>query len=233
MTSTANRDVARMFGRIARTYDLLNRLFSLGVDRRWRTAAIRHLELGENMLLLDCSAGTGDMSLTAHFQNRSIRTYLLDPAMEMLDIADAKAGNIPPERFDLICGAAEALPFRDATFDRFTVAFGIRNFADLQAGMAELYRILKPGGRAAILEFTPDRSRWIDRVFQSYMRHVMIPLGAKISGDPQAYAYLNRTVQNFATSDDLIRLFNNVGFKIAKLKALSFGIAHLFVLEKT
>ncbi len=222
-----------MFGRIARTYDLLNRLFSLGVDQRWRAAAIRRLKLhGEPLTMLDCSAGTGDMSFAAHWDNATITTYLLDPAVEMLAVADAKAGFIPPARFKLIVGVAETLPFQNESFDRFTVAFGIRNFVDLRGGMGELFRTLKPGGRGAILEFTPDRSRIVDRMFRWYMRRVMIPLGARISGDPQAYAYLNRTVQNFRSAQELTRLFADVGFRCAEVKPLSFGIAHLFVLEK-
>jgi demethylmenaquinone methyltransferase/2-methoxy-6-polyprenyl-1,4-benzoquinol methylase len=221
-----------MFGRIARTYDLLNRLFSLGVDRKWRSKAIRHLKLDGPLLLLDCSAGTGDMSLTAHREDPSVRTYLLDPALEMLTLADAKAGFISPSQFDLVKGVAEALPFQDESFDRFTVAFGIRNFVDLRAGLGALYRVLRSGGRGVILEFTPDRARVIDRMFRWYMRHVMIPMGARISGDPQAYAYLNRTVQSFASALELSRLFTDVGFHCAEVKPLSFGIAHLFVLEK-
>lgn len=222
-----------MFGRIARTYDLLNRLFSFGADQRWRHAAIRHLRLTREMRLLDCSAGTGDMSIAAHRHCHGIATVLLDPASEMLAIADSKAGSIPPGKFELVCGAAESLPFPDGSFDRFTVAFGIRNFADLSRGLSELHRILRPGGKGAILEFTPDRSRFIDRMFQAYMRRVMIPIGAKISGDPQAYAYLNHTVQNFATKAELTELFARTGFQCVEAKPLSLGIAHLFILDKS
>src|SRR5512143_2050290 len=131
-----------MFGRIARTYDLLNRVFSLGIDRRWRVRAIRRLHLHGAMKILDCGAGTGDMSLTAHRFDPHIETYLIDPAHEMLSLADGKAGFIRPDQFVLIRGTAESLPFEDASFDRFMVAFGIRNFGDLPGGMSELYRVL-------------------------------------------------------------------------------------------
>jgi demethylmenaquinone methyltransferase/2-methoxy-6-polyprenyl-1,4-benzoquinol methylase len=232
VSDTANREVARMFGRIARTYDLLNRVFSLGIDRRWRAKAIRQLQLHGAMKLLDCGAGTGDMSLTAHRFDPHVETYLLDPAHEMLSLADGKAGFIRPGQFVLIRGAAERVPFCDESFDRFMVAFGIRNFADLRGGMAELHRVLKRGGCGAVLEFTPDRSRFIDRVFRWYMQKVMTPLGGKISGEAQAYAYLARTVQNFPVTDELRRMFREVGFECAEAKRLSMGIATLFILSK-
>jgi len=221
-----------MFGRIARTYDLLNRLFSLGTDRRWRAKAIRQLQLHGAMKILDCGAGTGDMSLTAHRFDPHVETYLLDPAHEMLSLADGKAGFIRPDQFVLIRGAAESVPFHDETFDRFMVAFGIRNFADLRGGIAELHRVLKPGGRGAVLEFTPDRSRFIDRAFRWYMQQVMAPLGGKISGEAQAYAYLARTVQTFPVKDELRRMFMEIGFQCTETRRLSLGIATLFVLIK-
>jgi len=221
-----------MFGRIARRYDLLNRLFSLGVDQRWRAKAIHHLQLHGSMKILDCGAGTGDMSLAAHRANRSVETYLLDPAHEMLTIADGKAGYIHPMQFVMIRGAAERIPFHDETFERFMVAFGIRNFADLRGGMRELWRVLKPGGCGAILEFTPDRSRRIDRAFRWYMRRVMTPVGGMISGEAQAYGYLTRTVENFPVSGELVKLFEEVGFQCREVTKLTLGIATLFIVEK-
>lgn len=225
-------EVARMFDRIARTYDLLNHLLSLNSDRRWRRAAIRRLSLAPGHKILDCGAGTGDMALAAHRHTDGISTVLLDPAHAMLSLADSKAGIIEPARFRLVRGLAERLPFADAAFDRFMVAFGIRNFTDLRVGLGELCRVLKRGGRGVILEFTPDRARIIDAVFTFYMRRIMAPLGAVISGDRDAYRYLSRTVQNFAASGDLIRLLKEVGFDEVESHRLSLGIATLFVMEK-
>lgn len=232
MTTTSDRDVTRMFGRIAPTYDRLNRLFSLGIDRRWRVRAVERLELQGVMKILDCGAGTGDMAIAAHDVEPQVETYLLDPAYEMLAIADGKAGYIRPSQFVLIRGAAESLPFHDETFDRFMVAFGIRNFADLTRGIRELHRVLKRGGRGAVLEFTPDRAHLIDRAFRWYMQKVMTPLGGKISGEAQAYAYLSRTVEKFPVSDELRRLFINAGLRCTEMKRLSAGIATLFILTK-
>ncbi|RPH93330.1 bifunctional demethylmenaquinone methyltransferase/2-methoxy-6-polyprenyl-1,4-benzoquinol methylase UbiE [candidate division KSB1 bacterium] len=232
MKPSPNPDVADMFNRIAHTYDRLNHLLSFGIDRRWRKLAVRKLRLKNGCTILDCAAGTGDMALAIHDRVDGTTTVLLDPAHSMLCEADAKAGTISPARFRLICGSAERIPFRDNTFDGFVVAFGIRNFADLKGGLNELQRVLKSGGKGIILEFTPDRSRLIDRVFRKYMSGVMIPLGARISKDQDAYVYLTRTIQSFATSRQLTDLFTEVGFRCVENRSLSWGIARLFVLEK-
>jgi demethylmenaquinone methyltransferase/2-methoxy-6-polyprenyl-1,4-benzoquinol methylase len=225
-------EVARMFDRISRTYDLLNHLLSLNSDRRWRRSAIRCLMLAPGHKVLDCGAGTGDMSLAAHRHTGGISTVLLDPAHAMLSLADSKAGIIEPSRFRLVRGYAERLPFADAAFDRFMVAFGIRNFSDLRTGLGELSRVLQTGGRGVILEFTPDRAPGIDAIFAFYMRRIMAPLGAAISGDRDAYRYLSRTVQNFATSGDLVHLLEEAGFRHVETHRLSLGVATLFVMEK-
>jgi demethylmenaquinone methyltransferase/2-methoxy-6-polyprenyl-1,4-benzoquinol methylase len=232
MTRKPNPEVARMFDRIARTYDLLNRLFSMGIDRQWRNTAIRRLELKDGMNILDCSAGTGDMALTALAFNPFVETVLYDPAQAMLLIADSKAGTVAPRQYRLVRGGAESIPFANESFDRFMVAFGIRNFSDLEGGLAELTRVLKKGGRGVILEFTPERVRLVDRIFHWYMTRVMQPLGAWISRDREAYSYLARTVEAFSTSERLIRIFSDVGLVCVENKRLSLGIARLFVLEK-
>lgn len=230
--SGSTQEIAGMFDRIAPTYDFLNHLFSLGIDKRWRARAIRALELQSNMRVLDCSAGTGDMSLEAHRQAEDIQTILLDPASVMLMIADGKAGGISPRQFHLVQGPAEQLPFRDQSFDRFMVAFGIRNFSDLAAGVKELCRCTRIGGRGVILEFTPDRSRRIDRLFQWYMNTVMGRVGAAVSRDRDAYNYLARTVENFKSAEQLRELFARSGFHHSAEIVHSFGIARSFVLER-
>lgn len=232
MSGARAREVAEMFDGIARTYDRLNHMFSLGVDRGWRRRAIRRLQLKDRAIILDCSAGTGDMALTALRMRLEIRTVLLDPAPAMLKIADAKADAIPPDQFELVRGSAEKLPFPDATFDNFMVAFGIRNFEDLPTGISELHRTLRVGGRGVILEFTPDRARWINRIFRWYMRRVLIPLGARISGNPIAYSYLSETVAAFHSSTELEWVFRRAGFVCSERQRLSAGIATLFVLDK-
>ncbi len=230
--SAQTRDVANMFNRISRTYDLLNHVLSFGIDVRWRKRAIRALEVHSGMRVLDCGAGTGDMALEMHRAIPGVQTVLLDPARSMLLVADGKADLIPPERFSLVQGSAEALPFPDAHFDRFMVAFGIRNFSDLSRGLSELCRTLKPGGLGAILEFTPDRSRVIDSLFQWYMRRVLTPLGALISRDREAYSYLARTVERFHSTEELIQILESVGLTLKEKIPLTFGIAKLLVVQR-
>lgn len=233
MIRSPNHEVARMFDRISRTYDFLNHLFSFNLDRRWRNLAIRRLKLQAGYLVLDCAAGTGDMSLTAHRHVANIRTVLLDPAKSMLSLADGKAGIIAPDNFRMVCGGAESLPFADESFDRFMIAFGVRNFADLRTGLLELSRVLKTGGRGVILEFTPDRSRLIDASFRAYMRWIMGPVGAIISGDNDAYRYLSRTVQSFTTATELAACLHSAGFQQVAIHKLAFGVVTLFITEKS
>lgn len=232
MTRATPGDVAAMFDRIAGTYDALNHFFSLGIDRRWRRKAIRALRLADGMSILDCGAGTGDMSLTAHDHCRGVRTVLLDPAPAMLNVADRKAGLIPATQYALVRGAAEGLPFADETFDCFMVAFGIRNFADLGRGLRELQRVLRRAGVGAILEFTPERTRVLDRLFRWYMVRILVPLGNRIARDPDAYSYLSRTIEQFLTADELRLLFKDAGLICDAAIPLSGGIARLFVLKK-
>lgn len=224
-------DAAKMFDRISTTYDFLNRFFSMGVDRLWRNEAIKRLELEQKASILDCSAGTGDMAITALKYQPSAFAYLFDPARNMLSIASDKRV-VNPEQFRLIQGTAESLPFPDASFDHFMVAFGIRNFSDLEKGIQELYRVLKPGGTGVILEFTPDRSKLIDKLFSMYMWGVMRPVGGLISRDKDAYAYLAKTVASFPVVSSLVEMFFRVGFADVESKSLSLGIASRFYLKK-
>ncbi len=228
----ADPRVVEMFDRISGTYDRLNRVFSLGVDRWWRRASVRSLELVPDMRLLDCSAGTGDMSFEAHRQCPGVHTTLYDPASSMLELAKSKALRRGIVLLDLVCGAAEEIKYPDASFDRFMVAFGIRNFRDLGRGLSELNRVLKPGGKGVILEFTPDRSVFIDRIFKTYMWWVMRPLGGAVSNDREAYRYLAETIQQFPSSLRLHEKFVEAGFRRVDARQFSFGIATSFLLTK-
>ena len=228
----ANPKVVEMFDRISSTYDKLNRFFSLGVDKLWRRSAVRSLALASGMRVLDCSAGTGDMAFEAHRQCSGIHTTLFDPSAEMLKLANEKAKRSKITAYELKCGAAEHIEAADQNYDRFMVAFGIRNFQDLGVGLTELHRVLKPGGKGVILEFTPDRSKFIDKVFKTYMWWVMRPLGGAVSNDREAYKYLAETIQRFPASTKLVEKFEAAGFSIVEATPLSFGIATRFLLTK-
>jgi demethylmenaquinone methyltransferase/2-methoxy-6-polyprenyl-1,4-benzoquinol methylase len=228
----ANPKVVEMFDRISSTYDKLNRFFSLGVDRIWRKSAVKSLKLQPGMKILDCSAGTGDMAFEAHKQCPGVHTTLFDPAAKMLMLADEKAKQLGVSGYDLKCGAAEKIDVPNGDYDRFMVAFGIRNFRDLLGGLTELNRILKPGGTGVILEFTPDRSKFIDKIFKFYMWWVMRPVGGAVSDDREAYKYLAETIQKFPSSDKLLEIFKQAGFSKVEAVPLSLGIATRFLLTK-
>lgn len=221
-----------MFDRISSSYDRLNRFFSMGIDVVWRSHAVKDLKLTPGMSILDCSAGTGDMSLEAHRQCSDIHTILYDPAESMLQIAGQKASRRGIRSFELKCGAAEQIDYPDCYFDRFMVAFGIRNFQHLEKGLGELHRVLKPGGSGVILEFTPDRSKIIDFLFKWYMWWVMRPIGGAVSKDKDAYRYLAETIQKFPSSEKLVDMYRRVGFSHVEAKRLSLGIATRFLLTK-
>jgi demethylmenaquinone methyltransferase/2-methoxy-6-polyprenyl-1,4-benzoquinol methylase len=229
---TANPEVVEMFNRISQTYDRLNRVFSMGVDRFWRRSAVRALALQDGMKILDCSAGTGDMSFEAVRQCAGVEVTLLDPAEQMLEIGRVKAEKREIRSFCFEVGAAEKILHSDGEYDRFMVAFGIRNFANLRKGLEELARVTKSGGRGVVLEFTPDRSALVDKIFRAYMWRVMRPVGGAWSKEKSAYAYLARTIQNFPTTPELITLFAECGFARVEAKPLSFGIATQFLLVK-
>ena len=228
----ANPDVVEMFNRISRTYDRLNRVFSMGVDRLWRRSAVKAMKLRDGMKILDCSAGTGDMSFEAVRQCAGVEVTLFDPAEKMLEIGKVKAEKKGITNFRYEVGAAEKIEHSDGEFDRFMVAFGIRNFADLRAGMRELARVTNAGGCGVVLEFTPDRSALIDKIFRAYMWRVMRPVGGAWSKERGAYAYLAKTIQNFPPTPDLTNLFAECGFSRVEAKPLSFGIATQFLLVK-
>lgn len=228
----ANPRVVEMFDRISGTYDRLNRVFSLGVDRLWRKSAVRALDLSAGMHVFDCSSGTGDMSFEVHRQCPGAHTTLYDPAASMLEIADAKAKKLGLTSYDLKCGAAEKIDAPDESYDRYMVAFGIRNFRDLEQGLRELRRVLKPGGRGVILEFTPDRSALIDKMFRAYMWWVMRPVGGLVSADREAYRYLAETIQRFPSSTRLMEIFQSAGYSRVEATPLSLGIATRFLLTK-
>lgn len=193
---------------------------------------MRALALRDGMKILDCSAGTGDMSFEAIRQCAGVEVTLFDPAEKMLEIGRAKAERKGITNFCYEVGAAERIEHADGEFDKFMVAFGIRNFSNLRKGMEELARVTKSGGCGVVLEFTPDRSALIDKLFRAYMWRVMRPVGGTWSREKGAYAYLARTIQNFPTTPELITLFDECGFSRVEAKPLSFGIATQFLLEK-
>lgn len=227
----SRREVWRMFDQIAPRYDLLNRLLSGGLDVIWRRRMARHLPEKPGLELLDLATGTADQifCLLDAAKGRIARATGMDMAEKMLAIGRGKAGRRGLSDIVSLCvGDATAIPGDDASYDVATISFGIRNVVDVPAALAEMRRVLRPGGRALILEFSLPSSRWFRPVYLFYLRHVLPVLGGLLSGDRQAYRYLNRTIEGFPYGDAFCELMRNAGFQGARSHPLSMGIASIY-----
>jgi demethylmenaquinone methyltransferase/2-methoxy-6-polyprenyl-1,4-benzoquinol methylase len=213
-----------MFSGIAKRYDLLNHLLSGNVDKRWRRIVATRVrdKLSGSARVLDVACGTGDLALTL-FENTGARVVGTDFCRPMLEIAADKTA----QRVPLIEGDALALPFRDGSFEAVTIAFGLRNLASIEGGLAELRRVLKPGGWVAVLEFSRPANAMLRPVFSLYFTKVLPLMGGLISGSRYAYSYLPASVQKFPDQEQLSLLMEQAGFDRVQFENLTGGIAAL------
>lgn len=221
----------QMFDRIARRYDLLNRLLSLGRDVAWRKRLARHLPPGEALRVLDVATGTADVLLFLQDACGRIECGVgVDMSSGMLGHGLRKVRRRRETgRFRLVRGDATVLPVRAAAFDAATIAFGIRNVEDVPAGLREMHRALRAGGRALILEFSLPRNRLVRRGYLAYFRHVLPRIGGLVSGDLAAYRYLNETVETFPYGEAFCALMRDAGFADVRAFPYTLGIATLYV----
>ena len=220
--------VRSMFDRIAPRYDLVNRLLSWGIDARWRRRAVDALEAPPHARILDLCTGTADLLIEALARDVSRRGVGLDLSVEMLARARAKlarAGSGP--RAGLLAGDAQRLALRSESFDGALVAFGIRNVGAPATALSELRRVLRPGGRLVILEFSTPKGAF-GFLYRAYSRHVLPRIGGWISGDRAAYAYLPASVARFATPGEFGAQMEAAGFESVRWQSLTGGIAHVF-----
>ena len=223
-----------MFDRIAPRYDLLNRLLSFGIDQWWRRraiAALREALAGRQPeRLLDVATGTADLAIQAARAFEGAEVVGIDIAEEMLRIGRRKAerrglaGRVRLER-----GDATALSFEDGTFGGALVAFGVRNFEDLDAGLGEMRRVLRPGGALVVLEFSRPRTLVFKQLYAFYSRYVLPRVGRLLSGDAGAYRYLPASVAAFPDGPAFLRRMRQAGFREVRWRPLTFGIASLYV----
>ena len=211
--------VRGMFDRIAPVYDAMNRVMTVGLDRRWRKLAVSEV-VWPGDRVLDACCGTGDLAVEA--ERRGGRVVGLDFSEKMLERARRKSGAI-----EWVQGDALALPFGDGEFDAATVGFGVRNLADLEGGLRELARVLKPGGKLAVLEIT--RPRGVLRPFFRLWFDVVVPLLGRVLPGGEAYTYLPASVRRFPGPDDLSALFEAAGFEDVRYRLLGGGIVALHV----
>lgn len=216
--------VREMFGAIAPRYDRLNRILSLGIDQSWRRRTCDALGVAPGEMAADLCCGTGDLAL--ELAGRGAIVVAADFSHRMLTIAAEKGVRLPAEADCL------NLPFAAGTFDLVTVAFGVRNFEDLAAGLAEIHRVLRPGGRVGILEFAAPPGRLFRRIYFSYLRFVVPTLGALVSGRGSAYSYLASSIRGFPDQPKMKTILKEAGFTTVRHVDFALGIAALYIGER-
>lgn len=223
-------EVQTMFDRIAPRYDLLNHTLSLNIDRLWRRRVVEEVRRGRPQRVLDVATGTGDLALETARRMPGVQVTGVDLSERMLDAARRKAAARGLDgRVTLVQGDAERLGFDDASFDAATVAFGVRNFGDLDAGLRELARTIRPGGRIVILEFSRPRNRVFRALFEFYSFRILPLVGGAVSRDRQAYAYLPASVGAFPAPEEFMRMMERAGFAGCCARSQSFGIAQIYI----
>lgn len=224
----------KMFDRIARRYDFLNRLLSFRQDVAWRKRMIQCLPEGDSLALLDLATGTGDVLINIHRISGRIGNGVgLDMSGGMLSYGRVKLlqQNLA-DRLKLMRGDAMSIGVADDSFDVATISFGIRNVPDVPMALRDIRRVLKPGGRALILEFSIPRNPVVRMGYLFYFRHILTRIGGWISGDSEAYKYLNSTVEAFPYGEGFVSLMRDAGFARIEAHELTFGIATLYVGDK-
>jgi demethylmenaquinone methyltransferase/2-methoxy-6-polyprenyl-1,4-benzoquinol methylase len=222
-----------MFDAIAPRYDLLNHVLSAGIDRRWRRQAVASLGLTGRERLLDVCTGTADVALEARRSRRAARVVGVDFAGAMLARAlDKVRAAAESAAIDLARGDATCLPVRDGSVDAVTVAFGIRNVERPELACAEMCRVLKPGGRLAILEFGVPRIPGITRLYLWYFKYLLPLVGRTVSGHAAAYSYLPESVGAFPPPAEFVTILRRAGFVDARAVPLTLGIVYLYVARR-
>lgn len=232
-TGSKKEQVSNMFNNIAPYYDFLNHFLSLGIDRSWRKRMIAEVETQSPKKVLDVATGTADVAIALAKKIEQANVIGLDIAVDMLNIGrkKVKQQNLQ-ERVELISGDAENLPFQDNSFDAITVAFGVRNFGHLAKGLAEMKRVLKPGGQLVVLEFSKPKMFPMKQGFNFYFSTILPFVGKVTSKDPKAYRYLYESVQAFPDGADFLAALKAEGYEQSRQTPLTFGISSLYVARK-
>ena len=223
--------IGQLFDRIAGTYDGLNHLLSLNIDKRWRRRAIRMLKPAEQVL--DVAIGTADLTIEILRQGKAQHVTGIDLSHGMMAIGEqkvAKRGYAPQVQFDY--GSAQQMPYANASFDTVTCAYGVRNFANMDEGLSEMYRVLRMGGELMVLEFSYPTNPVIRWGYDLYFTHILPFIGNLFSRDKGAYSYLNRSVKNFPYGEAFCQHLRKAGFTQIKATPLTFGISTIYTAVK-
>ena len=228
-TGTKKEQVATMFNNISGTYDFLNHFMSLGIDILWRKKAIRQLKAQQPKSILDVATGTGDFAFEAIKILKPRQITGVDISAGMLDVARRKISERKLDHiFSVRLGDSEMLPFEDNQFDAITVAYGVRNYENLEKGLADMRRVLKPGGKIVILEFSKPQGFPVKQLYNFYFKHITPFFGKVFSKDARAYQYLPESVAAFPDGAAFTQLMERVGFSQTKQIILTFGISSIY-----
>lgn len=229
---TKKEQVEQMFDNISGKYDELNHILSMGIDISWRKKVVRLIKEKNPASVLDIATGTGDLAIMlAEATNAKITGF--DLSAGMLEVGRKKIAEKKLEnRIEMIQGDAENMPFADNSFDCITVAFGVRNFENLKSGLDEIYRVLKPGGKFVILEFSQPEGFPMKQLYWFYSKNILPLIGKKISKDSSAYTYLPESVKAFPYGEEMKNILKKSNFIKVVNKKLTFGISSIYECTK-
>lgn len=223
--------VAEMFNNIAFRYDFLNSLLSLGIHKGWRKKAVNILKAKQPKIILDVASGTGDFAIEA-LKTNAQKVVGVDISEGMLNVGKEKIKKLNlTGKIDLQVADAEHLPFTDNYFDAITVGFGVRNFENLELGLKDMQRVLKPNGDLVIIEFSKPKG-FFSLVYKIYFKHITPAIGKLFSKDHRAYSYLPESVEAFPYGEALCNILTNCGYKNAQYQILTFGVASIYTATK-
>jgi demethylmenaquinone methyltransferase/2-methoxy-6-polyprenyl-1,4-benzoquinol methylase len=221
-----------MFNNIAPKYDFLNQLLSLGIHKGWRKKAIHLLQEQKPKTILDIATGTADFAIEAMKLNPD-KIIGVDISEGMLKLGIEKINKLGLQnKIELKLGDSENLQFPDNRFDAITVGFGVRNFENLEQGIADIYRVLNNGGMLAVIEFSKPQNFPIKQIYHFYFRYITPLIGKLFSKDNSAYTYLPESVNAFPAGEDFLKILQKTGFKETKAYLLTFGIASIYIAKK-
>lgn len=226
--TSKKEQIAAMFNSISGKYDFLNHFLSLGIDILWRKRAVRLLKKHQPKLILDIATGTGDFAIEALSLNPE-KIIGVDISEGMLSVGREKLikKNLT-DKIELISGDSEFLPFEDNFFDAVIVSFGVRNFENLEKGLSDMLRVLKPGGKVVILEFSKPKSFPFKQLYKFYFQWILPKIGKLISKNHAAYTYLPDSVEAFPDGDDFLNILNKIGFQKNQCTPLTLGISSIY-----
>jgi demethylmenaquinone methyltransferase / 2-methoxy-6-polyprenyl-1,4-benzoquinol methylase len=231
-SQSKKNQVEEMFDNISPKYDLLNHLLSVNIDKIWRKNAIKKVKVFAPQNILDVATGTGDFAIAAT-RIKNVRVTGIDISEGMLEVGRKKVERKKLSgQIELIKADSENLPFDKDTFDAATVGFGVRNFENLEKGLSEIFRVLKPGGVFVVLEFSKPKKTPFKQLYYFYFTKILPALGRLISKDNSAYTYLPESVKTFPDGEDFIDILNNVGFVESRSHQQTFGIATIYFSRK-